>query len=155
MFVCVSPVRQYFVEPKLVHDHPIRLACVATIEILTKWKDFGIPMSHLKEVPAKELGILQRATAQTPSLSHGCELLSGLAHNKKRNTMTFTSVFRDDMTRCHWKHCPKTGPRLKACSGCTVGKHSVAFYCSAAHQKQHWKTHKPFCKAARSACQGP
>ncbi len=38
------------------------------------------------------------------------------------------------------------GGKGTKCSGC-----GVARYCCAAHQKQHWKQHKPACRAIKAA----
>ena len=155
-FPCVCPVRGYLVNSILAEDHPITLAAVTTMEILSKWQiHFGIPLSNITfddnqdadTLLMKHSNTLEQAIAQTPTLSHGYDLLMNMTHNNanKSSTKTTRSVFRVNMVRCHWPDCGKTR-QLQACFGC-----HVAFYCCPEHQKDDGKQHNTFCKTVPAA----
>lgn len=42
--------------------------------------------------------------------------------------------------------CQSESPNLRLCGACKLIR-----YCSSDHQKQHWKSHKPFCHQYKSA----
>jgi hypothetical protein len=44
--------------------------------------------------------------------------------------------------------CRRGGAGIKRCSRC-----SVMFYCSAEHQKKHWRKHKPLCSYMATAAE--
>ncbi|XP_024868161.1 SET and MYND domain-containing protein DDB_G0277331-like isoform X2 [Temnothorax curvispinosus] len=52
-------------------------------------------------------------------------------------------------TMCHVCKRIGDGVPLKLCSNC-----KMISYCGQEHQKQHWKQHKPLCKAIQNVLQG-
>lgn len=159
LFLCVSPVKEFFTDQESVDDHPLTLTSVATIEILAKWERAGIPIaSHEVQYDHETniqvaclllvfLPILEQAVQRTPSLAHGYDMLADFCH-KRTPSEPSASVLRADMVRCHLSSCSKTD-RLQQCSRC-----NVAYYCCAKHQKQHWTMHREFCKTIRSTRAG-
>lgn len=151
LFMWSSPVRNCFAVPLLLDDHPLSLAIVATVELLTRWKRF-LPMTDMRETSfvTKQETVRLILLRRDRSLHHGSTLYSDLVLGTK-TTKPYTSVFRNDVARCHFEACPETGAQLKACSGCTVKHQAIAWYCCAEHQRQHWPAHKPFCRLVKKA----
>lgn len=143
-FLWECPVREFFVDPNMVYDHPLRLAFVATVELLTKWKQWGISIAkHLHDEDNPQLlpqlmGVMESLSEMEPTLAHGYPLFKDLLENTNC-TEEYTSVVRAaKQIRCHYPNCHKK-KGLQACSGC-----STAFYCCVEHQTKHWKMHKSF-----------
>ena len=131
-------------------SNPKSFAVIACVELLGWWNHKGIKISRSNTIKKYKDDILEWSR-NIPKLGYIEPILNALCKNEKAPKPSSSKsllygplihAFR----RCGLPTCRKTvtetGNALFLCNGCD----GMEQYCSKAHQKQHWKTHKFFCK---------
>jgi hypothetical protein len=124
------------------------------IEVLNFWVHCGLVVNDTMRQDMKVVLQFSRELAQgTPEFLFGVALMESFVHNSHGVELPKQSLLQsmlENMSRrciiCGADKCEDRSPLQKCGGGCS----GLAVYCSKAHQKEHWPSHKAFCKKSKS-----